>query len=302
METGDADGDLSEAAKALDLPPTQVPAEEPRKEPAQQRPAGPRAPEEQKEPDDSDQAGAPSTAPSDPAPTPLARFSRLRSWLSVFVVTLASGLLFQVSAATTQTGDTDSDLVGLVRQRQEDVASLQSARDDIAAQADALVNATAPGTSHAPVDEAAAALNGPVSGPGVVVTLTDAPPGEIPEGLTANDLVIHQQDIEDVMNALWEGGAEAMTVQGERISSRTVVRCIGNVILVGGTSYAPPYEIAAIGDADTLVATVEANPRVVNYRKYVALYGLGWNMETRDRISMPGTSQDAVLTYAKVVE
>ena len=64
------------------------------------------------------------------------------------------------------------------------------------------------------------------------------------------------------MNALWAGGAEAMTVQGVRITNRTVIRCIGNVILVDGTSYSPPYVIQAIGDPDTLRATVTANPRI----------------------------------------
>ena len=62
------------------------------------------------------------------------------------------------------------------------------------------------------------------------MTLSDAPTDSIPDNVNPNDLVIHQQDIDDVMNAMWEGGAEAMTVQGVRIAPRTVVRCIGNVI------------------------------------------------------------------------
>jgi len=119
---------------------------------------------------------------------------------------------------------------------------------------------------------------------------------------TPNDLVIHQQDIEDTMNALWSGGAEAMTVQGVRITSRTVIRCIGNVILVDGTSFSPPYVIQAIGDPATLRATVTANPRMVNYQAYVSKYGLGWDMQTKDSLSFAPATTSLTVNYATVEE
>ena len=142
----------------------------------------------------------------------------------------------------------------------------------------------------------------PVVGPGVEITLTDAPADQAPEGASPNDLVIHQQDIEDTMNALWNGGAEAMTVQGVRITSRTVIRCIGNVILVDGTSFSPPYVIQAIGDPATLRATVTANPRMVNYQAYVTKYGLGWDMQTKDSLSFAPATTPLTVNYATVEE
>ena len=104
------------------------------------------------------------------------------------------------------------------------------------------------------------------------------------------------------MNALWSGGAEAMTVQGVRITSRTVIRCIGNVILVDGTSYSPPYVIQAIGDPATLRATVTANPRMVNYQAYVSKYGLGWDMQTKDSLSFAPATTSLTVNYATVEE
>lgn len=225
---------------------------------------------------------------------------RLRHALSVLVVTIASGLLFQVSASTFgATPPADGDLLHLIRHRQEELEAVEAQRDSLAEQVNALVAATPTVESPTEADNFQAVA---VQGPGITVTLTDAPAGDIPEGLTANDLVIHQQDIEDVMNAMWDGGAEAMTVQGVRVSARTVIRCIGNVILIDGASYSPPYEISAIGDVEELVGAVESNPRVVNYLEYVRLYGLGWDLKTHESISMPAMSQEVTLTYAKVVQ
>ena len=224
----------------------------------------------------------------------------VRSAISVLAVTMASGLLFATSAQSNSSTRTQSDLdlAGLVRHRQETVTELQDSIRTLNDQIASHVDVHSAGDTPAELALAQRA----VSGPGLVITLSDAPGDTIPEGTNPNDLVIHQQDIDDVMNALWSGGAEAMTVQGVRVTSRTVVRCIGNVILVGGTSYSPPYKIAAIGDISRLKQSVESNPRVVNYREYVARYGLGWELRSADNLNFPASSQDLTLRYAQVVD
>ena len=223
-----------------------------------------------------------------------------RHTAGVLAVTVASGLLFSVSALNERKNPAaTSDLSTLVRNRQEQVKSLENEVSSLDAQIQSYTT-----TQSATPDEDAftAKSNRPVSGPGIQITLSDAPTGQIPVGATANDLVIHQQDIEDTMNALWAGGAEAMTVQGVRITNRTVIRCIGNVILVDGTSYSPPYVIQAIGDPDTLRATVTANPRMVNYQAYVTKYGLGWDMQTKDSLSFAPATTPLTVNYATVEE
>ena len=70
--------------------------------------------------------------------------------------------------------------------------------------------------------------------------------------VTADQLVVHQQDIQAVVNALWSGGAEAMTLQNQRVVSTTGIKCVGNTVVLHGVPYAPPYEITAIGDLDAL--------------------------------------------------
>ena len=227
---------------------------------------------------------------------------RLRHIAGVLAVTVASGLLFSVSALNERKNPAaTSDLSTLVRNRQEQVKVVENEVAALDAQIQSFTAAT-PQSGTPDEDAFTARSTRPVSGPGIQITLSDAPPGQIPEGATPNDLVIHQQDIEDTMNALWSGGAEAMTVQGVRITSRTVIRCIGNVILVDGTSYSPPYVIQAIGDPATLRATVTANPRMVNYQAYVTKYGLGWDMQTKDSLSFAPATTPLTVNYATVEE
>ena len=229
------------------------------------------------------------------------RARTVRHAVAVLAVTIASGLLFSVSSLNERKNPAGtSDLATLVRTRQAQVSTLDNEVSSLDAQVQSF--SSAPQSGSPDEDAFTARSTSPVSGPGVQITLSDAPPGQIPAGATPNDLVIHQQDIEDTMNALWAGGAEAMTVQGVRITNRTVIRCIGNVILVDGTSFSPPYVIQAIGDPDTLRATVTANPRMVNYQAYVTKYGLGWDMQTKDSLSFAPAATSLTVNYATVEE
>ena len=225
---------------------------------------------------------------------------RARHLIGVLAVTVASGLLFSVSALNERKNPAaTSDLSTLVRTRQEQVRQLETEVSSL----DAAIEGFSPAQSGTAAEDAfTAGSTRPVSGPGVQITLSDAPTGQVPAGATPDDLVIHQQDIEDTMNALWSGGAEAMTVQGVRVTDRTVIRCIGNVILVDGTSFSPPYVIQAIGDPAALHAAVASNPRMVNYQAYVAKYGLGWDMQTKDALSFAPATTSSTVNYATVEE
>ena len=221
---------------------------------------------------------------------------RARHLIGVLAVTVASGLLFSVSALNERRHPAaTSDLCT----RQEQVRQLETEVSSL----DAAIEGFSPAQSGTAAEDAfTAGSTRPVSGPGVQITLSDAPTGQVPAGATPDDLVIHQQDIEDTMNALWSGGAEAMTVQGVRVTDRTVIRCIGNVILVDGTSFSPPYVIQAIGDPAALHAAVASNPRMVNYQAYVAKYGLGWDMQTKDALSFAPATTSSTVNYATVEE
>lgn len=76
--------------------------------------------------------------------------------------------------------------------------------------------------------------------------------GRIPDGYTVDDVVVHQQDVQAVVNALWAAGAEAMTIQDQRVIATSAVRCVGNTLILQGRVYSPPYVITAIGDIGSL--------------------------------------------------
>ena len=83
--------------------------------------------------------------------------------------------------------------------------------------------------------------------------MSDAPrdaDGNYPAGVDPDDLVIHQQDVQSVVNAMWAGGAEAMMIMDQRVLTTSAVRCIGNTLLLQGRTYSPPFVVTAIGDAE----------------------------------------------------
>jgi len=90
-----------------------------------------------------------------------------------------------------------------------------------------------------------------VTGPGLRITLDDSVRGPI-----GNEdpklLVIHEQYLREIFNALWNGGSEAIAVNGQRVTTNTEVFCSGAYIQINGTRQMPPYVIEAIGDAKTL--------------------------------------------------
>lgn len=90
-----------------------------------------------------------------------------------------------------------------------------------------------------------------VQGPGLRITLDDSK-NVVPEGENGNLYVIHEEYIREIFNALWNGGAEAIAVNGQRVTTYTEVFCSGSYIQINGTRQMAPYVIEAVGDTDTL--------------------------------------------------
>ena len=117
----------------------------------------------------------------------------------------------------------------------------------------------------------------PVEGPGLTVTLDDAPDEVVDSAdVEVGNLIVHQQDIQAVVNAMWAGGAEAMTIQGQRVISTTGIKCVGNTVRLHGVPYSPPYVIRAVGDPDAMLTSVNASPYIEIYLQYVERYRLGY--------------------------
>lgn len=143
-----------------------------------------------------------------------------------------------------------------------------------------------------------------VTGPGLTVTLTDAPKEAIdaanadPDGVSPDELIVHQQDIQAVVNALWAGGAQAMTIQDQRVISTTGIKCVGNTVMLHGVPYSPPYRISAIGSPSDLQASLDDSDYVDAYRSFVDTFGLGYQVDTSLRLDFPGYQGISTLKYA----
>jgi uncharacterized protein YlxW (UPF0749 family) len=105
-----------------------------------------------------------------------------------------------------------------------------------------------------------------------------------------------------VVNALWAGQAEAMTIMGERVISTSAVRCVGNTLLLHGKRYSPEFVIRAIGDPVKLRAALDASPAVGEFRDAVRNYGLGYSLTTEADIVAPAYSGPIDLRHAEVPE
>ena len=233
--------------------------------------------------------------------------------LTAAVFALA-GLIFVTSANTAKGTNirTDSSLLklsDLIQQRSGKNAALDdsnaSLRDDIDSLAQRDDGSTKAEDAKLKALEKAAGTT-KITGGAVSVTLDDAPPDATanpgyPEP-QPNDLVIHQQDLQAVVNALWQGGARGIQVMDQRLISTSAVRCVGNTLILQGRVYSPPYKVTAVGDPDRLKQALNDSTSIQNYQLYVKAYGLGWKVDEDDRVTLPGYSGTVDLHYAKPVE
>ena len=210
-----------------------------------------------------------------------------------------AGILFATSAGASRGADlrgARSDLPDLIRAEQRRADETSQRVDRLRAEIDA-ATARAGATDRRVAAEqrrsdalGLAAGTVPVSGPGLRVTLSDAPRSAdrvLPEDASPDDVVVHQQDVQAVVNALWTGGAEAMQIMDQRVILTSAVRCVGNTLILQGRVYSPPFRIIAIGDPQRLRDSLDASPGVQELLYYVDTFGLEYQVEEPSRVRLP---------------
>lgn len=242
----------------------------------------------------------------------MARAGRSPWRFGVPVVCLCAGLLL----ATTHTVSGGSEirrsdaprLVDLVRDAQASVDGLSGQRERLVDEVDnhhggspSASAALTAITQRADALSAAAGLEAE-HGPGLVVTLNDAQrdaEGRFPGDASADDLVVHQQDIEAVLNAMWSAGAEAIQMQDQRIIATSAPLCVGNTLLLNGRTYSPPYVVTAIGDASAMQAALAESPMIELYKRYVLRFGLGYTEERQSDAKVVAHPPAVRMRFAK---
>ncbi|RIK16990.1 MAG: DUF881 domain-containing protein [Acidobacteria bacterium] len=190
--------------------------------------------------------------------------SGYRTWL-LFATAVVLGMLVTVAAVTLRAPDpvaaeTRQQLISRIEAAQ-DVGDATSTRiEELRGQIQQIEQDRAraeqgPAAGRAIASAAMQAGASAVTGPGVVVVLEDATEaGEGAPGLDGTPERVNARDVQLVVNGLWSAGAEAVSVNGHRLTSTSAIRFAGEAIIVDFRSLAPPYEVRAIGDPDRLAA------------------------------------------------
>jgi uncharacterized protein YlxW (UPF0749 family) len=234
-----------------------------------------------------------------------------RRWrLGTPLVAVTCGVLLATSAANS--GGTDlrpgryTDMAGLVAEENRQYDELQQRASELTADVERLSAQVGSGEARR-LQRQVERLEDPAglrprSGPGLTITLSDAPEEVINStSRNLNLLVVHQQDIQAVANALWKGGAQAMTIQGQRVITTTGIKCEGNAVMLQGVAYAEPYVISAVGDPAALEAAVLADDYLAGYRAAAAEpdISVGWEMRTEEQVEAPAYEGVTNLEYAE---
>jgi uncharacterized protein YlxW (UPF0749 family) len=223
---------------------------------------------------------------------------------AVLVAVLVMGILFAVGAVSLGHRDTmasraRADLVSQIQARR--ASADQSARQvqSIQAQIDRLQAAALGGQGNLPARLSTLALvtgSAAATGPGLTVTLDDArkASGNSADGnprtqATTDDGKVLSKDLQVVANGLWEAGAEAVSINGQRLTARSAIRFAGEAILVNYRPLTRPYVLTAIGSPD-----LEANFAESAGGSYVRAlqdnYGVRVSMATSKRLTVPAAT------------
>lgn len=122
-------------------------------------------------------------------------------------------------------------------------------------------------------------------GPGLRVTIGDNP--EPPTG-DANNYIVHDYDIRQIVNALWAGGAEAVAINGQRLVGTTAIRCAGSTILVNSTRLASPFVISAVGNQGDMEKSLRETKEASDFLNKVSkAFGLIATVERASSLTLP---------------
>jgi uncharacterized protein YlxW (UPF0749 family) len=234
------------------------------------------------------------------APTP----DRPR-WPLTGVTVLAATLVVVVAAVQTRVSapaaaKSRSVLLAEVNRQSAAVARLERSLAALRAEQAALRDATlASSTAGARLSRQVAAAElalGTVAvvGPGLRITLADA------SSSTGGRSRVLDRDLQDVVNALWAAGAEAVAVNGERLTAQSAIRTAGDAILVDFRPQASPYVVLAVGSSVDLETRFGGSRTAARMRDYAQLYGLGFHYDRSSRLTLPAAA-DTTLRYARPV-
>jgi len=242
------------------------------------------------------------------------RGARRNRWtVGVPLIALAAGLLFTTSARTAdgtqlrddrrpQLAQLISDKRARLADREKQAAKLRADVDQDTARLAEVDQPVKEAREKADALRAGAGFTA-LKGPGLTVVLNDSPRRGADLGANApdnDDLVVHQGDVQAVVNALWAGGAEAMSIMDVRVISTSAVRCVGNTLLLHGQVFSPPFKITAIGEPTRMHGALDSAEGVRQFKDAVADFGLGYSETVERNVTVRAYDGSSDLRSARV--
>ena len=226
--------------------------------------------------------------------------------VTVAVSAVVAGLLLTLGALALRTPSTSAirakaNLVSQIESRRAEVDRQEAQLRAVQAEVDRL-QAQALGQDETSLQTRLAALTlasgaEKVSGPGITVVLDNAPGsgGTSADGNPRTDAdkdegKVFSKDLQVVVNGLWEAGAEAIAVNGQRLTSRSAIRFAGEAILVNYRPLARPYRISVIGDPEDLQVEFAANDGGAYARALQDNYGIRVSIDAAKSLSLPAAT------------
>ncbi|MEM5770790.1 MAG: DUF881 domain-containing protein [Bacillota bacterium] len=137
-----------------------------------------------------------------------------------------------------------------------------------------------------------------VAGPGVTLILDDSKRSRQP-GENPNLYLIHDDDLLKVINELRAAGAEAISINDQRLLAMSEIRCAGPTLSVNNSRSAPPYEIRAIGNPQTLENSLKMRGGVLETLQF---WGIQVTLKTNDSLTIPAFKGTYRFEYAQPVK
>ncbi len=207
------------------------------------------------------------------------------------VVMAVFGVLVAIAAVQTSRNASERSagravLISQINERRETVNRLQARLDRLQASTTELRQVVADTVEQeqvlaARIDrlEARAGVR-EETGPGLRITVDDAPGGDVTQ-------VVRDSDLALLVDGLWNAGAEGIAVNGKRLTALTAFRNVGPAVHIGGTPLVPPYSIVVLGDPDTLPAGLLESTHGQEWYSLAESLGFEFAIKAADEVTLP---------------
>jgi len=210
--------------------------------------------------------------------------------LAVFGLLVATAAL-RTSHSAAQSASSRSSLIEQVNQHKQQLAQRRSTLRSLQSEVARLQSRDLAATSQGRAVDArltrlgVLAGSAPTRGPGIQVVVDDAP------GATSDKQRVQAPDLQKLVNGLWQSGAEAVSINGQRLTSLSAIRDAAEAITVNYSSLRAPYTISAIGNPKTMGATLLDTPGGQTWATLQSTFGLQFAIDTKDSMLLPAAKR-----------